>query len=69
VNPVTKSPTFLNTEEAAKFLHKSPGTLTVWRSTRRYNLPYHKSGGAVLYDLDDLIAFLEANRVEPAEAR
>ena len=63
-----KFTTFLNTEEAAKFLGKAPGTLVVWRSTRRYDLPYHKIGGSVRYSMADLIAFLEAQRVEPVEA-
>ena len=60
---------FLKTEEAAEVLNKSPGTLIVWRSTKRYNLPYHKVGGSVRYDLDDLLAFLEAQRVEPSRAK
>lgn len=64
-----KSTTFLNTEEAAKFLGKAPGTLVVWRSTKRYDLPYHKIGGSVRYAMEDLVAFLEAQRVEPVEAK
>jgi hypothetical protein len=69
VNPVTKSSRFLNTEEAAEFLDKAPGTLVVWRSTKRYDLPYLKIGGSVRYDMEDLLAFLESQRVEPSEAR
>jgi hypothetical protein len=59
----------LNTEEAAEILDKAPGTLVVWRSTRRYDLPYHKIGGSVRYAMEDLVAFLEAQRVEPVEAK
>jgi hypothetical protein len=66
---VTKNPHFLNTEEAAKFLGKAPGTLVVWRSTKRYDLPYIKIGGSIRYDMDDLIAFVESQRVEPVGAQ
>ena len=53
---------FLKTEKAAEVLNVAPGTLVVWRSTKRYNVPYHKVGGRVLYALDDLLEFLEAAR-------
>jgi hypothetical protein len=29
-------------KEAARILDNSPGTLSVWRSTGRYNLPFHQ---------------------------
>jgi hypothetical protein len=47
----------------------APGTLVVWRSTKRVELPYYKIGGSVRYDIDDLIAFLESRKVSGAEAR
>jgi hypothetical protein len=59
----------LKTEQAAEVLGKSPGTLVVWRSTKRYDLPYLKVGGSVRYDLDDLLEFLEAQRVDPGGAK
>jgi Helix-turn-helix domain len=62
---VTKNTNFLNTDEAAKFLGKAPATLVIWRSTKRYGLPYIKMGGSVRYAMDDLLAFVEAQRVEP----
>ena len=46
-------------KEAAQFLDNSPGTLSVWRSTGRYNLPFIKIGRNVRYRRSDLIAWLE----------
>jgi predicted DNA-binding transcriptional regulator AlpA len=46
-------------KEAAKLLDNSPGTLSVWRSTGRYNLPFIKIGRNVRYRRADLIAWLE----------
>ena len=37
----------------------APGTLGVWRSTGRYNLPFLKVGRAVRYRRADLLAWLE----------
>jgi len=44
---------------AAQFLDNSPGTLSVWRSTGRYNLPFIKIGRNVRYRRADLVAWLE----------
>jgi len=49
----------LDEKEAAQFLDSSPGTLSVWRSTGRYNLPFIKVGRNVRYRRADLIAWLE----------
>lgn len=46
-------------KEAARFLDLGPGTLAVWRSTGRYNLPFIKIGRNVRYRVSDLEAFLE----------
>lgn len=51
----------LNEREAARLLNVSPGTLSVWRSTKRYPLRYVKVGRAVRYRPEDVAAFL-ANR-------
>jgi hypothetical protein len=51
---------------AAAYLDLRPGTLAVWRSTKRYALPYIKCGARVRYRKRDLDAFLEARTVEPA---
>ena len=49
----------LDEKAAAQFLDNSPGTLSVWRSTGRYNLPFIKVGRNVRYRRVDLIAWLE----------
>jgi excisionase family DNA binding protein len=50
----------LDEKQAAEHLTVSPGTLSVWRSTGRYNLPFVKVGRMVRYRLSDLDAWLEA---------
>jgi len=44
--------------DAATYLGVAENTLSVWRSTGRYNLPYIKVGRLVRYRLSDLQAFL-----------
>ncbi len=51
----------LNRREAAEFLGVLPETLAVWASTKRYDLPYVKVGGRVMYRPSDLDAFINAN--------
>ncbi|MBV7314754.1 helix-turn-helix domain-containing protein [Shewanella sp. NIFS-20-20] len=50
----------LNNSEAAAYLGVTEGTLTVWRSCGRYNLPFVKVGRLVRYRLTDLNAFLDS---------
>jgi excisionase family DNA binding protein len=61
----------LSTEEAARQLGVTPGTLTVWRATRRYPLRFIKVGRKVRYRASDLEDFLEARTqsgtVEPQQ--
>ena len=45
-------------EDAAKYLDVAVNTLSVWRSTGRYDLSYIKVGRLVRYRLSDLQAFL-----------
>ena len=45
--------------EAAKILDAKPSTLSVWRSTGRYCLPFVKIGRKVRYRRSDLAAWLE----------
>jgi hypothetical protein len=54
--------TLLDDVLAAEALAVSRGTLAVWRSTGRYNLPYVKIGRLVKYKVGDLIAFRERHR-------
>lgn len=53
--------TFLLTEDqTAAILDVSAGTLSVWRSTGRYNLPFLKIGRKVRYRAGDIRQFMES---------
>lgn len=45
--------------QAAAALSVKPGTLAVWRSCGRYNLPYLKIGRLVRYKAGDLAEWLQ----------
>jgi len=51
-------PKLLTANEVSALLGVSPGTLQVWRSTKRYPLKYLKIGGLVRYRESDLIEFM-----------
>ena len=57
----------LSEGEAAIAIDVSPGTLSVWRCTGRYALPFIKVGRKVRYRRSDLIAWLE-NRTRASGA-
>jgi excisionase family DNA binding protein len=48
----------ISADEAAKYLGVSAGTLAVWRSTKRYFLPFVKVGHLVRYRPNDLSEFV-----------
>ena len=50
----------LNEKEAAQYLDLAEGTLPVWRSTGRYQIPFIKIGANVRYRKSDLDAWLES---------
>ena len=50
----------LDERKAAAVLGLSPGTLSVWRSTGRYQVPFVKVGHLVRYRVADLDAWLES---------
>jgi len=50
----------LTKEQVSKILGVSVGTLAVWRNTKRYNLPYVKSGRLVRYRESDVQNFIES---------
>lgn len=58
LQPATISP-----QEAATYLGVKPGTLEVWRCTRRYALPFVKVGHLVRYRKADLDAWLASRTV------
>ena len=49
--------------EAAAYIGVVPGTLEVWASTGRYDLPFIKIGRRVFYRRSDLDAFIERRTV------
>ena len=49
----------LDEQAAADVLEVTPGTLSVWRSTGRYALPFLKIGRKVRYRHSDLMVWLE----------
>lgn len=53
----------LETTAAAEYLGVAPRTLTVWRCTKRYMIPYIKVGRLVRYRRDDLDLWLESRTV------
>jgi hypothetical protein len=56
-------PELVTPEEAAKFLGLKVATLATWRCRRRYNLAFVRVGANIMYDMRDLIAFIESRRV------
>ena len=60
--PTTRDP-LLNESQAANLLGVVPATLQVWRSTKRYALPYVKVGRLVRYRMSAVQAFIESRTV------
>lgn len=58
-----KSSDLLTNEEAACYIGVTPGTLEVWRCTKRYEIPYIKVGRLVRYRPAALDKFLTARTV------
>ena len=58
-NIVQSSRELLDERAAAAVLDVAVGTLSVWRSTGRYALPFVKVGRKVRYRRTDLTAWLE----------
>ena len=50
-------------KEAANILGVGEATLSIWRCTRRYPLPYVKVGRAVKYRLDAVEEFIRQRTV------
>ena len=55
---IVHAPDLLDEKAAAELLTVTPGTLSVWRSTGRYQIPFIKVGRNVRYSRPDLIAWL-----------
>lgn len=50
----------LDTVQAAAVIDTKPETLEVWRSTKRYNIPFIKIGRKVRYRKSALLYWLES---------
>lgn len=53
----------LKPEDVASTLGVTVETLNVWRATKRYNLPYVKSGRLVRYRLQDVENFIQSRLI------
>jgi len=58
-NLIAAGADLLDDKSAAALLDVSAGTLSVWRSTGRYALPFLKIGRKVRYRRADLLAWME----------
>lgn len=54
----------LTNDQAAAYIGVTPGTLEVWRCTKRYNIAYIKVGRLVRYKQSSLDTFIESRTVE-----
>lgn len=59
----------LKPEEASAILCVTQGTLSVWRSSGRYDLKYVKCGRLVRYRVSDLKEFIAQRTLHQTEAR
>ena len=59
-SPDSLSP-LLDPNQAAEFLGVTPGTLAVWRVTRKVEIPYVKIGSAVRYTKPALLEHVRNN--------
>lgn len=57
-NILSRCGELVDQKEAARRLGLGEGTLAVWRSTGRYQLPFVKIGRKVKYRIDDLDAWI-----------
>ena len=63
-NTPTTGANLVDEAEAANVLTVAPGTLSVWRSTGRYSLPFIKIGRKVRYRRSDLNSWVESRTNE-----
>lgn len=50
----------LNSQQTSDFLGITKDTLAVWRTTKRYPIPYIKVGHLIKYKLSDLERWLDS---------
>jgi excisionase family DNA binding protein len=66
-NKENNKPKLLTSQEAADYICVAPDTLSVWRCTGRYSIPYIKIGSKVRYREQSLDEFLEKRTQKRAE--
>jgi len=59
-----KNAELLSTHQASIYIGVSPGTLEVWRCTKRYQIPFIKVGRLVRYRKSELDNFLDHRTVD-----
>ena len=59
-----KNTELLSSSEASIYLGITPGTLEVWRCTKRYQIPFIKVGRLVRYRKSELDNFLNRRTVD-----
>jgi excisionase family DNA binding protein len=57
----------LTSDQAAAYIGISPGTLEVWRCTKRYQIPFIKVGRLVRYRKSELDSFLDKRTIDERE--
>ncbi len=62
-----KRPEYVRRREAARFLGLAPRTLANWACIPGRGPSFHRVGRTVLYEMNELRAFVVAGRVERSE--
>ncbi|OKO86183.1 hypothetical protein [Bradyrhizobium sp. AS23.2] len=57
--------TYVDQEGCSTILNNTPKCLAAWRA-RNYGPAYHRIGGRVLYELGDIVAFINGTKIEAA---
>lgn len=57
----------LTSREAADYLRVTKTTLCLWRTDKRYNLPYIRFSNKILYRKNDLDAFIAKHSTTAGE--
>jgi excisionase family DNA binding protein len=61
INNIKEAQSLLTRKQAADLLGCKDDTLVVWKTNKRYKLPYIKIGKNVRYRLSDILSFIENN--------
>jgi excisionase family DNA binding protein len=63
-----RSPKLLTTDEAAELVGAKPQTLSIWRCTKRHNIPFVRVGRLIRYREQDVLDWLDRNTIHSEEA-